>query len=130
MKSIKLMGVALVAALSVLAFVGAGTASADTFCTVNASPCPTANRITTLTAETTSSTTLASGSFTVHCNSELTVTNLKSLGASKGVTGSVTSLSFTSCTGSCTGVSAVNLAYHAEVLGGDPDDDGQIGRHG
>jgi hypothetical protein len=115
MKSIKLMGVAVVAALAVMAFVGAATASADTVCTENASPCPVAKRITTLTGQTTSGkkAVLTSGSFKVECDSETTATGLTSLGAHLGVSGSVTALTFTNCTGSCTGATAVNLPYHA-----------------
>jgi hypothetical protein len=56
---------------------------------------------------------LTSGSFMIECDSELTVGNLTSLGALRGVTGSVSAGTARDCTGSCTGASVVNLPYHA-----------------
>lgn len=48
MKYLKMLGLAAVAAMAVMAFVGAGTASADELCTKNENPCATANKITTI----------------------------------------------------------------------------------
>ncbi|MDQ3724680.1 MAG: hypothetical protein M3335_02115 [Actinomycetota bacterium] len=45
MKYIKMLGLAAVAAAALMAFVGAGTASATTLCTATETPCATANQI-------------------------------------------------------------------------------------
>jgi hypothetical protein len=46
MKYLKMLGLAAVAAAALMAFVGAGTASADELCTKSETPCAAANRIT------------------------------------------------------------------------------------
>jgi len=46
MKYLKMLGLAAVAAMALMAFAGSGTASASELCTVNTNPCPAASKIT------------------------------------------------------------------------------------
>jgi hypothetical protein len=46
MKYLKMLGLAAVAAAALMAFAGAGTASADEICTVSTNPCPAGSKIT------------------------------------------------------------------------------------
>jgi hypothetical protein len=105
MKYLKMLGLTAVAALSIAAFAGAGTASASSLCKVNESPCaaPFTGEVVGKSAEAT----LTAGSFVVKCASEAK----GSLNAS-GV-GKITNLTFSSCKGECTTATALNLPYKA-----------------
>jgi hypothetical protein len=103
MKSLKMLGLAVVAAAALMAVIGAGSASATRICSVNtssscASPNPTG---TTYTATLKSGTeaTLNAGFATIKCTGSsvgLEQTNAGG-GAGTPVTGKITSLSFTPC---------------------------------
>jgi hypothetical protein len=53
--------------------------------------------------------------FEVKCASSLTGATSKDLGAGKGLEGSVKSLTFSSCTGACSGAKAINLSYKTSL---------------
>jgi hypothetical protein len=100
MKYVKMLGLAAVAAIAAMAFVGAGSASATTLCKVNTSPCPEASRYpvhsTVLALSTEAKLT---GSLTVTCHSHVTVLSETNDGASKALLGKITALLWTSCSG-------------------------------
>lgn len=120
MKYLKVLGLAAFAAMALMAFVGAGTASADTLCKVNTNPCPEGSRYTLpqpISAATAAGVpaVLSAGSFEVRCDSsssgEATGTN-----GAGDIIGQITSLTFTNCSGSCKQVKenkGNNLPYNA-----------------
>jgi hypothetical protein len=123
MKQLRMLGVAAVAALGLMAF-GAGSASATELCSTNTSPC-TGTKYgagTTIFAQLKAGTqaTLTTNVTNVHCKKS-TVHGHTSNAGGKGVavTGTITSLTFTECatTGGqqCT-VSAVKLPYKASIV--------------
>jgi hypothetical protein len=115
MKSVKILGLMALAALVLTVAAGAGIASADTFCKANEGICGSGNLLTHLEGSTPSgeNSVLLAGSFAVGCNSSMGTGTLTSSGGNKGLTGLATGLQFTSCIGSCTGATAVNLPYSA-----------------
>lgn len=98
MKLTKMLGLAVVAAIAVMAFAGAGTASATTLCKVKENPCAAANQYPTHTTILALSTkAVLSGSLPVTCHSHVTILVLE-----KGVlnvAGDITLLDWTSCKG-------------------------------
>jgi hypothetical protein len=101
-----MLGLAMVAAIAAMAFIGAGTASA-TLCKVNQSPCVAANQYPTPSEVLVESKGVKlSGSLTVSCESEGTLKHEATSG--KKLTGTFTKLVWTNCTG-CTKVTTTNL---------------------
>lgn len=130
MKYVKMLGLAAVAAMALMAFLGASSASANVLCTENATPCP-GNHPTekkyivgdVVTATAVSP--ILTGSPEVTCDhSEVAIKITNAGGKNVNVTGEVTKLTFTgNCVAhtafgdvGCT-ISAQGLNYHAEVLG-------------
>ena len=124
MKHIKTLGLCLLAALAVMAFGGAGTASATKLCSVNTSPCPAGNTYgkgtaikAQLVAGTTS--TMNSGFVNISCTESTISGKTTSEGGAGAVTGSISSVTWKGCTsglGACT-ASALNTPWAAEVTG-------------
>lgn len=120
MKYLKIMGLAAVAAMALMAF-GAGSASAVTLCKEAKSPCPEASRYTSGTAITASLktktvATLTSSLGNVVCT-ESAVSGKTTATSGSPLPGTISSLSFKSCTlgsSSCT-VTVENLPYAASV---------------
>lgn len=111
MKYVKMLGLAVVAAAALMAFVGAGTASADRICSQNQTPCEAANvnpAGTTYSATLKEGTeaTLAAGFSTVKCKESSVGLEQTSAGGGAGVAveGKITALSFGNCN-----VTAVNV---------------------
>jgi len=129
-KHVKILGLAAVAAMALMAFVGASSASATVLCKVtptgtNPATCPTAETYgagtviegTAVDAKLTAS---GVGFPNVTCNHSVTSASISNTGsASTTVTGTITALDFTECEteGSHTPceVEVENLPYHAEV---------------
>lgn len=99
MKYAKMFGLAVVAAMALMAFVGAGTASA-TLCKVNETPCASGNQYPThTTVKAHSNSAVLSGSLEVTCESDVTLLHE---GISGGeLFGKVTSLTWSNCQGAC-----------------------------
>jgi hypothetical protein len=124
MKSMKILGLCLLAVMAAMASLGAGTASATKLCSVNTSPCPAGNTYgkgtsikTQLVAGTKS--TMSSGFTTVTCTESSMNGKTTSEGGAGAVTGEITSVTWKNCTsglGSCT-ASALNTPWPAEVTG-------------
>jgi len=121
---VKILGLAAVAAMAIMAFAGAGSASATVLCKENASPCPEEKRYEaedTLTG--TAENTLITASPTITCTHSATTAEVTEPGGEgEPVTGTITALSFTGCKAdtifnpNCV-VSVNGLPYHAEVTG-------------
>jgi hypothetical protein len=112
MKYLKMLGLAAVAAGALMAFVGAGTASADFLCTANETPCSAAHTITkiesslvggTAKLETTEGTVLDT------CTGGTVVGNIEESGAGKTVSGKITSLTWSGCTNTTTTIKTGKL---------------------
>jgi hypothetical protein len=122
MKYIKILGLAAVAAMALMAFVGASSASATVLCKVSTSPCPTGSMYEpgTVIEGVSTNATLTSDLATVVCTNSETVAKTETTGSSTTtVTGTITALTFTGCTANngtvkCT-VTVQGLPYHAEV---------------
>ncbi len=100
MKYVKMLGLAAVAAIAAMAFVGAGTASATTLCKVNTNPCPEGSRYPVeSTVKATSTEAKLTGSLTVTCESNVTVLSETNDGASAALLGKITALTWTKCSG-------------------------------
>jgi hypothetical protein len=124
LKYSKIVGLAVLAAVAMTAFVGSGTAAGNAICKTNTTPCPEEsmykpNDVIEATAVNTVITALPE----VTCTDAFTKVKVTKTGsATENVTGEVTAFSFSGCkvdvlfTPSCT-VSSENLPYHAEVLG-------------
>ncbi|MDX6601808.1 MAG: hypothetical protein QOF13_1010 [Solirubrobacterales bacterium] len=125
MRFIKMLGVAVAAALAVMAFVVANSASAATLCESNANPCPEGEVYpsnTPVEAEKTAGAVIHTDLVNVTCaTAKMKGTTLTTaLGESDG--GEITSLTFANCTrpfgvacGAGGGVTAVNLPYKFAV---------------
>ena len=117
-----MLGLAALAALAAMAFVGVGSASADTLCKVHAETCPEASRFpvpTTIHAFAKEAR-LLSGEIETVCESLIEGATSKNLGAHKGLEGLINTVTFKNCTGACdfvTGDSAENLPYKVIGLG-------------
>ncbi len=100
MKYVKMFGLAAVAAIAAMAFVGAGSASATTLCKVNTNPCPEASRYPTHTTfEALSTEAKLTGSLTVTCTSHVKVLAEKNHGSGLPLLGIISELKWTSCSG-------------------------------
>ena len=117
MKHVKMLGLAIVAALALTAVVGAGTASATVICSTN--PCGTHYASGTTISGSSNHAVLTTNIDTVTCTSsgfsgKTTTTG----GANETVKGTISSLTFSGCTnkeGEKCNVSSVNTPYNAEV---------------
>lgn len=124
MKHLKMLGVAAVAAMGLMAFIGAGTASATELCSTNTSPCTGTKYLsgTSVSAQLKSGTSavLTSSITTVTCKKS-TVTGKTTSSGGKGVavSGEITGLTFTECTttnGTACTVNSVNKNYSASIV--------------
>lgn len=120
MKYAKILGLALVAAAALIAFVGAGSASATVLCKNGTSPCSEIYGAGTTIKGKSTNAVLTSNLATVACTESNTTAEVTNQGsASTTVTGTITALSFSGCTASAGTVSCEvsvnNLPYHAEV---------------
>lgn len=123
MKYLKMVGLCLVASAALMAF-GAGTASATKLCSVNTSPCPAGNTYgkgTAIKTQLVSGTksVMSSGFVTITCSESTMSGKTTSDGGAGAVLGSISSVTWKSCTsnlGSCT-ASALNTPWPAEVTG-------------
>jgi hypothetical protein len=127
MRIIKTLGLAAVAAMAAMAFVGATSASADTICTNLTIPdsgeCPLASRLAlpqTITAKSTNATLTSSGIEPVTCESTVSGEAKTNDGPHTQILGLINSLTFTNCKGGCTAVNGggniENLPYLVEAL--------------
>jgi hypothetical protein len=107
-KYAKIMSLAAVAAVAIMALVGAGSASATTMCKKNESPCSSANQWPSGTKFTAvSSEALLTGSLEVHCASTIELTTNATSGSP--LAGTVNALKWTSCGGGCTSATTTTL---------------------
>ncbi len=100
MRTIKLIGLAALAALSAMAFVGASSAMAEgstALCTVDQTPCAAGNLLGTVHEESVGKATLLSSALNVECN--VLFSGTATLGNPATVTGKFT---YSSCNNSCT----------------------------
>lgn len=124
MRNIKILGLGLLAAMAMMAIVGAGTASATKLCSVNTSPCPAGNTYgkgTAIKAQLPAGGTsvMSSGFVTITCTSSTMSGKTTSEGGAGAVTGEISSVTWKNCTsnlGSCT-ASALNTPWKVEVSG-------------
>jgi len=110
MKYVKMLGLAAIAAIAAMAFIGAGSASATTLCKVNTSPCPEASRYpvhSTVLALSTEA--VLSGSLSVTCHSHVTVLSESNDGVGAPLLGKITALTWTSCKGGCSSATTTLL---------------------
>lgn len=120
MKHLKMLGLAITAAMAVMAFVGASSASANVLCKENVSPCPAGQTYgvgSKIVGKATDP--LLTGSIEVTCKTSETTVEVTNAGGAGNVTGKVTALNFKECNSGgigCT-VTVNNIPYHAEVKG-------------
>jgi hypothetical protein len=121
-KHLKMLGLAVVAAAALTAFIGAGTASATELCSTATTPCSGTKYLSGTAIEATSTkAVLVTNITTVTCtHSVITGDTTSSGGSGVSVTGKTTSLTFTGCTDSngepCTVTQ--NAVGNASVSGG------------
>jgi hypothetical protein len=123
MKYLKMLGVAAIAALGLMAF-GAGSASATELCSTNTSPCTGTkyNSGTAVTSQLKSGTqaTLTTNITNVHCKkSTVAGSTTSSGGKGLAVTGTITNLTFTECAttgGTACTVTTLNKPYAASIV--------------
>jgi hypothetical protein len=119
MKSIKLLGLLVAAALTAMALAGAGSASAAVFCLNDTGggecsagqiyPYPVGMQFHS------TSFTLKSGALEVSCESPNLSINAESKNGESGATGQVTAWAIQSCKHNCASAEAINLPYKAEI---------------
>jgi hypothetical protein len=110
------LGLVTLAAIALLAFAGGGTASADSFCRDAVNPCHEGYATPTAFTATTKSAVLKGTGFEEVCASTLAGETTSNLEAGKGITGKITSLVFSGCTGTCATSSASSLPYKTLAL--------------
>jgi hypothetical protein len=119
MRLLKMLGLAMVAAAAVTAFLGAGTASA-VLCKVNQSPCSAGNQYpvpTTILVK--SSAVKLTGSINVLCESEATLKHEKTEGSK--LLGTITALTWPHCTEGCSEATTTSVppgTFDDEATGG------------
>ncbi len=118
-----LLGLAVIAAITLVALASPPPAAADTLCRVVESPCEEENEypISTFFEGRTSESVLEAGSFSMYCASEAVAETTSNLGAGSGLTGEVLEVVFSNCEGStCSAVkeAALPLDAFAEAIGG------------
>jgi hypothetical protein len=120
MKYVKILGLAAVAAMALMAFAGAGTASASTLCQTTVDSCPAAWDYPTGTAIS-ASLTSASATLEVSGLTEDTCTTSAVAGttsntgsSSETVEGAIGTLTFTNCTNTTKVLAKGNLEVHAD----------------
>ena len=107
MKYVKMLGLAAVAALALMAFLGAGSASATVLCKTAASPCgsewlKTGSLSSSLVKEGSSVLKSTGGAIEDTCSASTTGGSITSQGENQPVVGSVNELTFTECTNTTT----------------------------
>jgi len=121
MKYLKMLGLAAVAAAALMAFVGAGTASADELCTqtpVN-KMCPEGTQITTITGSQIGTGTLETtgGSTLITCKGSHIHIDITDQGTGKDISGTITELTWSECSGTVntlvTGTTTGNTVSHS-----------------
>jgi hypothetical protein len=109
MRLVKMLGLAMVAAIAAMALVGASSASAETLCSENANPCPIGKRYASGTViKAHSEKAVLKGFATVTCKSDVAGELTQETGAP--LNAKMTSLTFSNCEG-CTEAKALNLPY-------------------
>lgn len=124
MKYSKIVGLAVLAAVAMAAFVGSGVAAGNAICKTNTNPCPAESMYKPNDViEATAVNTVITAFPELTCTDAFTKVKVTKTGsATENVTGEVTAFSFSGCKAdvilnpSCN-VAAENLPYHAEVLG-------------
>jgi hypothetical protein len=118
-----MFGLAAIAAVTAMAIIGAGSASATVLCKENASPCKSVYGAGEIIEGTALNAKLTSDLANVKCAHSETTSEIENPGgAGKAVTGKILSLNFTGCETEqavpvkCT-VSVNNIPYHTEVTG-------------
>ena len=112
----RMFGLLTLAAIALLAIMGAGTASADSFCRDAVSPCHEGYGPSTPFTAITKSAVLKGTGFEVICASNLAGASTSYLEEGKGVTGKITSLTFSGCTGTCATSNASSIPYNVLAL--------------
>lgn len=97
MKYVKMLGLAAVAAMALMAFVGAGSASADELCKNATKKEVACEQVNALTSESEGITKLTTTFKTVECKKSAVSGSVSSQGAGKAISGSITTLDFTEC---------------------------------
>jgi hypothetical protein len=119
MKSIKMLGLAVVAALALAALAGVGSASATSLCSAWEHPCAAGKQLSlpqTLNAHATKFTLTTSGLEPANCNSPELKLQASKKEASGIITGQVTALNVNTCSvGWCGKAEATHLPYNAEI---------------
>ena len=116
MMQLRVLGLALLVTAALLAFVSTGAASADAFCRDAVNPCFEGYAPPTPFTAVTKSAVLKGAGFEETCSSTLAGESTSYLAKGEGVNGKVTSLVFSSCTGTCTAASATSLPYSLLAL--------------
>jgi hypothetical protein len=120
-KHLKMLGLAVVAAAALTAFIGAGTASATELCSTATTPCSGTKYLSGTKIEATSTkAVLKTNILTVTCTHSVIAGETTSNGGATAVTGKTTTLDFTGCTdnnGKACTVSSTSLG-NASVSGG------------
>lgn len=114
MKYLKMLGLAAIAAMALMAFAGAGSASADELCTENVTPCPAAKVVTSIEASLVGSAKLEAGGVTLDtCTAGTVAGTVSSQGAGKAITGPINTISWgtgsTPCTSTTTTIKTGTL---------------------
>jgi hypothetical protein len=112
----RMLGLITLTTIALLAFAGTGTANADSFCRDAVNPCHEGYGTPTTFAATTKSAVLKGTGFEEVCASTLAGETTSNLEEGKGVTGKITSLVFSGCTGTCATSSASSLPYSILAL--------------
>lgn len=122
MKYVKMIGLAAVAAMALMAFAGASTASATEICTVNSFPCPAGSAITELKLSKDPNTSpvleTTSGSVQDTCTGATAEGAVTQGSATKTVVGPHVNLGFTGCTNETTVNNAATCELEAHASGG------------
>ncbi len=120
MRYAKILGLAAIAALASMAFIGAGSASADTLCHTNPGhdkECPAGSRLPVgelIEAESIGKAELLASIGNVKCDSQ-GLGKIVETGNHKPVLGLLETLTFTACEGACSKAKAHSAPFHLEV---------------
>jgi hypothetical protein len=116
MAHLKMLCLVALTTAALFASVGAGSASADSFCRDAVNPCHEGYAPPTTFTAATKSAVLKGTSFEVTCASTLVGESTSYLEKGKGVTGKITALTFSGCAGACATSSASSLPYSMLAL--------------
>lgn len=123
MKYLKMLGLAAIAAMGLMAFVGAGTASATVLCTATETPCSAAHTISPTNDPTMVATQVGTGilqedketnpaTYVTCSGSEMKATSTKAGNSTETPTGEVTSLTWSGCTHTVNTVALGTMEVH------------------